>query len=61
MIETVNGIEKPRLLTAAVKPSQAQKANLRVSAGAGLLVGLIVGMVVAFVLDYRRRRAADIA
>lgn len=60
MVQTVKGVEKPAVLTPAVTPSQAQKPPLKLSAAAGLLVGLVVGIVVAFVLDHRRRRAADI-
>jgi len=61
MVETVQGVEKPGILTPAVPPSQAQKPPLKLSAAAGLLVGLVVGIVIAFVLDHRRRRAAAIA
>lgn len=60
MVQTVKGVEQPKLLTPAVPPSQAQKPPLRLSAAAGLLVGLVVGMVLAALLNYRRRRAADI-
>ncbi len=60
MVQTVKGVEQPKLLTPAVQPSQAQEPPLKLSAAAGLLVGLVVGMVVAFVLDHRRRRAQDI-
>ena len=61
MVQTVKGIEQPKLLTPAVIPSQAQKPPLKLSTATGLLVGLVVGMVVAFLLDHRRRHAADIA
>jgi capsular polysaccharide biosynthesis protein len=61
MVQTVKGIEQPKLLTPAVTPSQAQKPPLKLSAATGLLVGLVVGIVVAFLLEHRRRRAAAIA
>jgi uncharacterized protein involved in exopolysaccharide biosynthesis len=60
MVQTVKGVEQPKLLTPAVTPSQAQKPPLKLSAAAGLLVGLAVGVVVAALLHHRRRRAADV-
>jgi capsular polysaccharide biosynthesis protein len=61
MVQTVKGIERPRILTAAVRPSQAQKPPLKLNAAAGFLVGLVVGVVIAFLLEGRRRRAAAVA
>lgn len=61
MIQTVKGIEQPRVLTPAAVPTQAEEPDLEVSAAVGLLVGLAVGVVVALLLDRRRRRAADMA
>ncbi|HJW75067.1 MAG TPA: Wzz/FepE/Etk N-terminal domain-containing protein [Thermoleophilia bacterium] len=61
MVQTVEGIEQPKVLTLAATPGQAQEPNLKLSAAAGLLVGLVVGMIIALLLEHRRRRAADVA